>query len=119
MPMTLPQFAVFAERQIVLADLIVLDKIGVEVALAVELAEFRDFAPGQKSGAHGLENRFVVLNRQCSWISEADRAGQRVRLGSVAVFAGAEHFALRPDLDMDFNADDCFVFHILQICLRG
>lgn len=113
-----PEFAALAERQVELADLVVLDEVRVEVALAVELAELCDFAPGQESGPHRLQDRLAVRNRQRAGIPEADRTGQRIRLRSVPVCTGTEHFAFGTDLDVYFNADNCFVFHGL-FSLKG
>ena len=106
-----PQLPPPAEREVVLADLVVFDQVGIEVALAVELAEMRNFAAGQQPGHDRLPDRLVIRHRQRAGIPHADRTDQGVRLRAEPVRAGAEHLARRSHLNVDFQTNYRFVFH--------
>ena len=106
------QMAFRAERHIILGDLVILGKVGIKVTLTVKFAHFGNFAPGQQSGFHRLENRFFIRHRQRPGITQANRTGQCIGLRTETVGAGTEHLALGTDLNMDFQADHGFILHI-------
>ena len=99
-----------AERQIVLADLVVLRHVRVEIIFAVELADRADLAAEHEAGEGGELQRLLVHHGQCAGHSEADGADIGIRLGAVFDRAGAEHFAAGLELDMHFEADGGDVF---------
>ena len=105
------EMAAEADREGVLGDLVVLGDVGIEVALAVELADAGDLAVEQHAGhgaqAHGL----AVEGRQRAGIAEADRADLRVGLGAGLRGAAAEHLRARLELDMDLESDGDLVVH--------
>ena len=107
-----------AERQVVLADLVVFGQVGVEVAFPVELAEFGDGALGEESGPDRFQDRLVVGHGEGSGVAETDRADQGVGFRAVPVGAGTEHLARRPHLDVHFKADNRFVFHLQNVLFR-
>ena len=99
-----------AERQIVLADLVVLRHVGVEIIFAVELADRADLAAEHEAGEGGEFERLFVHHGQRAGHAEADGADIGIWLGAVFDRTGAEHFAAGLELHMDFEADGGDVF---------
>ena len=100
------QPAVLAERQVVLADLVVLRQVGVIVVLAVPLGEVGDLAVEGQGGPEGQVEGPAVHDRQHAGHADADRAGRRVGRQAELRAAAAEQLGLRQQLDVDFQADD-------------
>ena len=99
--------AVNAERQVVLGDLVPLHQVGVGVVLAVELGELGDLAVEGQAGADGVVHGLAVDDGQDAGHAQADGADVGVGPGvRVVGGAAAEHFALRAELDVGFEAND-------------
>ena len=105
-------FAVDAKWQIELGDLIVFHQVRVKVTFPVEFAETGNFAIHEQTGFDCRADGFFVGNREGAGVAEADRAGEGVGFSAEFVGAGAEHFAGGADLDMHFQTDNGFVFHL-------
>ena len=83
--------AAAAQRQVVLAGLPRLGKVGVKVILSVPLAELRDFAPERQPGFDGVFDRFAVERRHSAGKAGADRAAMRIRFAAEHVRTRAEN----------------------------
>ena len=97
------------QRNVVLADLVALRQVRIEVVLAVEDRARRDLAVERHRDHQREVHRLGVRHRQRARMAEADRAGVRVRLVAEGERAAAEHLGLRPQLDVDLDADDGLV----------
>ena len=98
-----------ADRLIVLGNLIILRRIGIEIIFAVPFADGGDFAAQHQARLDDGVERGLVHHRQGTGQRQHDGIGQRVLLVAVAGGRTREH--LRPGfhLDVDFQADDGFV----------
>ena len=97
-----------ADRQVVLADLVVLRHVRIEVVLAVEQRVRGDLAADSQADQDDAADRLAVGHRQRTGMAQADRAhvrvGRRAELGSAA----AEHLRLGIELDVALEPDDSF-----------
>src|ERR1700716_1729111 len=97
------------QRKVVLRNLIALGEVGIEVVLAVELAELGNLAAQRQGGANRELDAPTVDNRERPREGQADRAGVAVGLAvEVGGGAGAKHLAPRQQLGVDLEADDGF-----------
>ena len=104
-----------AQREIELRILVVVRKIGIEIRLAVPFGEVRNAAVERHPGHHRQLDRPFVHDRDRPGHREDDLIDERVRrsveiVGMSAVGDGAEHLAAGGELDVDFHADEDFVF---------
>jgi len=93
------------ERQIELRDLVILRHVGVEVILPVPLHDLGGGAVEELAGDDGALDRAGIENGEGTGQSETGRAGERVGWLSELNRAGAEHFALRFQLHVNFKPD--------------
>jgi len=100
------QPAFLAERQIILADLIVLRQIGIEVVLAIPLGESGHAAVERQRRLDGKVERAPVHHRQRPRQAETNRAGRRVRRLAKRRATAAEKLCPRQELNVDFQTDD-------------
>ena len=103
--------AIEADRQIILGCLEILWQIGIVIILTVEFAERQDIAVKCQSGLYGIMENFLIENRHASRKAQADRAYVRIGLGTEFSGAAAENFCFCFQFDMDFQADNGFIFH--------
>src|SRR5436190_71979 len=80
-----------SEGDVVLADLVALGEVGIEVVLAVEDGSRRGLAAERQPDHQAELDRSLVHDRQAAGMTEADRAGVRVRLVAEGELAAAEH----------------------------
>ena len=81
-----------AERQVILADLIVLGHVRIEVILAVKFADLRDLATEHQSRQRREAQRLLVHHGQRTGKSKAYRTDFGVWLGAVLHRTGTKHF---------------------------
>ena len=105
------QMPALRERQVILADLIVLGQVGIIVVLPVPLGERRDLGMQRHGRLQRQVERLAVHHRQRAGQAERDRVGLRVRRQAEVGPAPGEHLALGLELHVDFQADDDFVVH--------
>ena len=99
-----------ADRLFELGDLVALGEVGVEVVLAGKDRALGDGAVGGQAGHDREFDDLLVQHRQSAGEAEADRAGLGIRLAAEAGGTAAEDLGLGLELDMDFQADDDFIF---------
>ena len=105
---------------LVLRDLETRWEIGVEVVLSVEVAGRVHRASERRTHAYSFFDDSLVRYRKSP--REAHTHGTHDGICLFApciVVAGTEHFGLRADLRVDFEADDCFEFHDGQYEVSG
>ena len=107
--------AVLRRGLVVLRELVIFRRVGIEITFAVELREARDFAVQKKTRQHREAQRLVIRHGQHAGHSETNRADIRVRLGTILVRAAAPHLGFCFKLDVRFQPDDGFVFHCADI----
>ena len=100
-----------AQGQIVLRDLIILRHVRIEIILAIEFTERRNFAAEHQSRQHRQAQRLVIHHRQRARQAETDRTGQRIRLRPKLDRASAKHLRARLQLDVYFETDRDQIFH--------
>src|SRR3989344_4437631 len=101
------------ERLVVLRDLVALRQVGVEIVLAVEFADRRDFAAQGQADLQDVLHGLLVDGRQGTRVAEAHRADVHVRTFFLWVIqAVAKHPGLGLQLRMDLQADGRDVFHM-------
>ena len=100
-----------AYRLVVLADLVRLGAVRIEVVLAMEPARLGDSAVERQADLDRLFDDCLVDHRQHAGMAQAERAGERVRLGPEPVLAGAEHLGGGIQLDVDLQPDHRLVAH--------
>jgi hypothetical protein len=98
-----------ADRQVVLADLVVLGHVRIEVVLPVEQRLRSDLAVQGEADAGDVLDRLLVRDREGSGQAQAHRAHARVRRGPELVAASAEHLRLGRELDVALQTDHGFV----------
>ena len=103
------QAPVRRERDVVLGDLVRLRVVGIEVVLAVKDRARGDLAAEREADLDAVLDRLLVHHREAAGVGEADRAGVDVRVVAEGELAAAEHLRLRPQLDVDLQADDRLV----------
>jgi hypothetical protein len=105
------QVAVFAERQLVLADLVALGQVGIGVILARKDRQFVDRAVERQPGLDRRLDRGAVDHRQRAGQRQAGGAGARVgRRALVVRGAAAEHLGAGERLGVNFHAHDKLEF---------
>ena len=97
---------------VVLGDLVILRHVRIEIILPVKLGAAGDFAIQQQAGQHGQAQRLLVGDGQHAGQAEADGADVGVRRRAEFIGAAAPHLRFRFELDVRFQPDDRFVFHI-------
>src|SRR5579863_166886 len=102
--------AAFAQRHVILRDLVILGHVGIEVILAIELREARNLGTKGETGLDRQLDRRLVRNRQCSGQTETNRTDFRVRFAAKLVLAPAKHLRLRFKLNVTLKPNDSFVF---------
>ena len=102
---------ILAERQIVLAYLIILRQVGIVVALSVPLSERRYPAVEGHRSQDGVFVRLLVHNRQHPGHSQTHRTNPAVGLSAKLQRAAAKHLTLRAKLHVNFQADYNFVIN--------
>ena len=112
------EFAMFAQRLIILGDLIVFHQVRIEITFPVELAPVGDRAGTHQPCDDSFPDCFHIGNGERTGITHADGAGHRIRFAAECIRAVTEHFTFCPDLDMDFQSDDGFISdsHIRTSC---
>ena len=103
--------AVGGGRLVVLRELVIFRRVGVEIIFPVELRVARDRTVEQITGQHGEAQRLFVGDGQHTGQAEADGTDVGVRLRAKQVGATAPHFGFGFKLDVCFQSDDGFVFH--------
>ena len=101
----------YAQRLVVLGDLIPLGVVRVEVVLAVEDGVIGDVAAECEPELDRPLDGLLVRHRQDAGMRQADRTGLRVRAGTEPDRAAAEHLRLGLQMDVDLTADDGFPVH--------
>ena len=101
-----------AEREVVLADLVVLGQVGIVVVLPVPLGEAGDLGMERDRRLERQLERLAVHDRQGPRHPERDRVGLRVGRQPELGPARREHLALGGELDVDFEADDDRIVHV-------
>ncbi len=104
---------------VVLCDLIILGRVGIEIILAVELGKARDAAIQQVARQRGQAQALVIGHGQDAGQAEADRADVGVGRGAKFIGATAPHLRFRFELDVRFQPDDSFVVHKAVIFNHG
>ena len=97
-----------------LRDLVILGGVRIEVVLAIKLCAGRDIAIEQHPGERRLFEGLFIRHRKRSGHAEADRAYVRVGIRTVLVRTTAPHLGAGSQLDVGFQSDDGFVFHLLN-----
>jgi hypothetical protein len=104
--------ALYAERLVVLGDLVALRVVGVEVVLAMEDRALGDPAAERVAQQDRPLHRRAVRHRQRAWQSEADRACLRVRRLEVRDRTATEHLRPRLQVDVDLQPDHRLPVHL-------
>ena len=107
--------ALGAEWEVVLADLVVFREIGIEVAFAVPLGVFGDFAAEGEADEDGVFDGFFVHDGEYAGQAEDLFVDEGVGVCAEGVGGGGEHFAGGGELDVDFHADEDFVGFYLAL----
>ena len=106
--------AAAAKRQIVLACLPRLGKVGIKIVFTVPFAVTRNFAPKRKSRFYGIFHRGFVEHGQYTRKARTNRAAVRIGFAAENVGAGTEYFAFRLKFAMNFKSDGNFVIRSHQ-----
>jgi hypothetical protein len=96
---------------VVLRDLVILRRVGIEIVFAIELRERRDGAIEQQPGQYGESQALVIGDGQHAGQTEADGADVCVRWRAEFIGATAPHLRFRFELDVCLQPDDRFVVH--------
>ena len=94
-----------ADRQVVLADLVVLRHVRIEVVLPVEQRARSDLAVQRQPDLDGVLDGLLVRHGQGARVTEADRAHIGVGLGPELIEAAAEHLRGSGQLDVALQPD--------------
>ena len=101
------QPAMFAERQIELADLIGLGQVRIVILLAIPFGEVRDVTVQRQGRSQRQVEGIAIHDRQSARQSQTDRAGLSIGVVRVEfVCAAAEEFGLRFQLGVNFQPDN-------------
>ena len=98
--------AIATEREVVLADLVVLRQVGIVIVLAVPLGERSDGAAQRERRLEGEVERPAVHDGQRAGQAGAYGTGGRVRRQAKLSTTAAKELGARQQLDVDFQADD-------------
>jgi hypothetical protein len=101
--------AMFADRRLVLGNLIAFREIGIEVMLPRKSVVLADPAIQGKTRPDSHLDRSPVDDRKAAWESEADGAGLTVGRQAEHRPTSAKHLRLRSQLGMDLDTDDDFI----------
>jgi len=99
------------ERQVILADLVVLRQIGVVVVLAVPLGERSNFGMQRDGRLERQLERLAVHDRQRPGQAQRHRIRLGIRRQPELGTAPREHLALGLELNVNLEADDDVVVH--------
>ena len=107
-------------RQLELADLITLGKVGIKVILARENRLGRNFTLDGEAEADGAFHRAFVEHRQDAGEGDIDRVGLDVRFSAERRRAAGEDFRLGQELSVRLDADYHFpLFHRVLLSMRN
>src|SRR5581483_5125415 len=99
------------QRIFVLRELIALWNVRVEIVLAVEFSEVREFRADCHADTKNMFDSLFVYDRQSSWMAHTNRADVRIwRRIERIVLRIAKHLRLRAKLCVDLKADCWNVF---------
>ena len=97
------------EREIVLADLIILGQVRVVITLAVPFGPAGDLAVQCQARFNRVFNRLLVRDRQSAGEPQNLFIHVRIRFGRHTVGCASEHLGARRQLDVDFQSHDDLV----------
>ena len=103
--------AALADGQVKLGRLEVFRQIRIIVVFAVKFAVRQNVAVQCQPCFDGKVEHFLIEDRQHAGQAQADRADVGIRFGAEFSAAAAENLCLRFQFDVDFQADNGFVFH--------
>ena len=103
--------AVEADGQIILGCLEIFRQIGIVIILTVKFTERQNIAMKCKAGFYRVVKNFLIKYGHASRQAQADRADVCIGLGTEFSGAAAENLCFRFQFDMDFQADNGFIFH--------
>lgn len=99
------------DRLIVLRDLIIFRRVGIEILFTVPFADGRDVAAEKQTRFDDrIEGRFIH-HRQRAGERKHDRIGQRIGLVTKARADARENFGMSFNLNVNLQTDDGFVVH--------
>ncbi len=96
----------FANRGLILGNLIPLGQIRVEIVLSRELIIRRNRTVQRQTGTNRHFDCHSVDNRQAAWQTKTDRTGLTVGRQTKCRAAPAEHLGVGPQLCVDLHSDD-------------
>jgi len=111
------QMAVLRQGQFVLGNLVALGEIGIEIILPGKNRFFIDPAVGGQGHFQGEIHGLAVQDRQSPGHPQADLADLGVGRGSEMGGAAAENLAGGQEFGVDFQPDNRFVCHHLNLSL--
>ena len=101
--------AVLAQGLVILADLIVLDKVRIKITLPVKFTPFGNFTAAHQTRHDRFADGFPVGDRKRTGIPHADRTGVGVGFSAILVRTITKHLPCSPDLDMHLQTDHGFI----------
>ena len=101
-------------RQFILTDLIALGEIGIEIILARKHRHRRNLGVDRQAELDRHCHHLRIQYRQHTRQAQVDGTGLGVGYGPIGGGGTGKDFAVGGQLGMNFQADDCFPFHILN-----
>jgi len=98
-------------RQFVLGDLVTFRQVRIEIVFSGEPARAGYLAVGSQSQAKGELHYLAVKDWKHSGHAKTNGAGEGIRSCTKLGGATAKNLAFGEKLGMNFQADNCFVFH--------